>query len=73
MPATTNPSAQGVQELLDKLRDEGVAEGKSQADRLVADARVQAMEILDRAKAEAVKRRNLSPVVKRRSGWPAAT
>lgn len=55
MPATTNPSAQGVQELLDKLRDEGVAEGKSQAERLVADARVQAMEILDRAKAEAEK------------------
>lgn len=55
MPATTNPSAQGVQELLDKLRDEGVAAGQSQAERLVSDARVQAMEILDRAKAEAEK------------------
>ena len=54
MPSTTaNSSAQGVQELLDKLRDDGVAAGQAQAERLVSDARVQAMEILDRAKAEA--------------------
>jgi V/A-type H+-transporting ATPase subunit E len=54
MPSTTaNSSAQGVQELLDKLRDDGVAAGQAQAERLVSDARVQAMEILDLAKAEA--------------------
>ncbi len=49
----TSPSAHGVQELVDKLREEGVAAGQTQADRLIADARVQAMEILDQAKAEA--------------------
>lgn len=54
-PTTANPSAQGVQELLDKLRDEGVAAGQSQAERLIADARIQAMEILDQAKSEAEK------------------
>ncbi|MDP1562135.1 MAG: hypothetical protein Q8M16_12210 [Pirellulaceae bacterium] len=54
-PTTANPSAQGVQELLDKLRDEGVAAGQTQAERLIADARVQAMEILDQAKSEAAK------------------
>ena len=45
--------ASGVQELIDRLRDEGVASGQTEAERLLAEARVKSMELLDKAKAEA--------------------
>lgn len=50
---TSNLQTSGVQELIDRLRDEGVASGHSEAEKIVAEARVKAMEILDKAKAEA--------------------
>jgi len=54
MATDTNTSqpASGVQDLVDKLRQEGVAAGQAQAEQLVAEARVKAMEILDEAKAQ---------------------
>ena len=51
---TNSPlQASGVQDLIDRLRDEGVTSGKSEAERLMAEARVKAMEMLDSAKSEA--------------------
>lgn len=47
------PGASGVQELIDRLRDEGVAKGRSEADAMVAAARDEAARILDQAKREA--------------------
>lgn len=54
MATTTksNIEASGVQDLINRLRDEGVASGQSEAERLLADARVRSMEMLDQAKAE---------------------
>jgi V/A-type H+-transporting ATPase subunit E len=52
---TNNMQASGVQELIDRLRHEGVASGLSEGERLQAEARVKSMEILDQAKAEADK------------------
>lgn len=43
----------GVQELIDRLREEGVAEGRSQADKLVSDAREEAGRIVAKARQEA--------------------
>ncbi|HAC92511.1 MAG TPA: hypothetical protein DCF63_18060, partial [Planctomycetaceae bacterium] len=54
--ATTNHSnlqTSGVQDLINRLRDEGVASGQSEAERLLAEARVRSMEMLDQAKSEA--------------------
>ena len=48
-----NTNSSGVQELIDRLHEEGVAKGQEQADAVVAAARQQAMETLDKAKAEA--------------------
>lgn len=53
MATETRPPAAGVQELIDRLHQEGVTAGQSEAERLVAEARVQAMKILDGAKQEA--------------------
>ncbi|MBX3423224.1 MAG: hypothetical protein KF752_16830 [Pirellulaceae bacterium] len=55
MATTTksNLQASGVQELINRLRDEGVASGQTEAERLLSEARVQSMELLDQAKAEA--------------------
>jgi V/A-type H+/Na+-transporting ATPase subunit E len=50
---TSNLQSSGVQELIDRLRHEGVSSGQSEAERLQAEARVKAMEILDKAKSEA--------------------
>jgi V/A-type H+-transporting ATPase subunit E len=52
MSTDTKQSA-GVQELIDRLREEGVTAGQSQADALLTDARKQSMTILDDAKREA--------------------
>jgi len=48
----SNLEASGVQELINRLRDEGVASGQSEAERLLAEARVRSMEMLDQAKSE---------------------
>ena len=45
----------GVQELIDRLRDEGVAKGQEEADGLVTEARKKAMDILDDAQTAAEK------------------
>lgn len=43
----------GVQDLIDKLKAEGVAEGRQQADALLSEAKREAAAIIDRARAEA--------------------
>ena len=50
---TEKERSSGVQELIDRLREKGVEEGKEQADQLVADARRRAAEMLDEARREA--------------------
>lgn len=50
-----NKQTSGVQELINKLHQEGVASGESQAERLVANARKESMQILDNARAQANK------------------
>ena len=50
----SNPTeSAGVQKLIDRLHQEGVSKGQSEADALLAAAREQAAEILDQAKQEA--------------------
>jgi|LakMenEpi03Aug12_release.lakeMendotaPanAssembly.Ray.scaffolds.fasta_scaffold00182_41 V/A-type H+-transporting ATPase subunit E len=55
MATTTHSNIQtsGVQDLINRLHDEGVASGQSEAERLLAEARVRSMEMLDQAKSEA--------------------
>jgi V/A-type H+-transporting ATPase subunit E len=50
-----NQQSSGVQELINKLHQEGVASGEVQAERLIGNARKEAMSILDKARAEAEK------------------
>ena len=52
MANDTKESA-GVQNLIDRLHDEGVAKGQDEAETLVTDARKQAMDIRDGAQREA--------------------
>ncbi|MGI9473926.1 MAG: hypothetical protein ACR2NZ_20450, partial [Rubripirellula sp.] len=52
MNSDTNESA-GVQQLIDRLHQEGVDKGKEQADDMLVSARRQAMELLDNARHEA--------------------
>jgi V/A-type H+-transporting ATPase subunit E len=47
------PRASGVQELIDRIRSEGVAKGRQECDELVAAARQESMRVLDDAKREA--------------------
>lgn len=49
----TEKESSGVQELIDRLRDEGVAKGRDEAEHLTTEARKQSMEILDQARQEA--------------------
>lgn len=51
--ATDTKQTSGVQELIDRLREEGVAQGQSEAEMLVTEARKQSMTILDDARREA--------------------
>ncbi len=51
--ATDTKQTTGVQELIDRLRDEGVAKGQNEADSLITEARKQSMTILDDAQREA--------------------
>jgi len=50
---TESKSSSGVQELIDRLREEGVTKGQQEADALLAVARQKSMEILDEARREA--------------------
>ena len=50
---TEKERSSGVQELIDRLREKGVEEGKGQADQLLADARRRASGMLDEARREA--------------------
>jgi V/A-type H+-transporting ATPase subunit E len=50
---TEEERSSGVQELIARLRERGVEEGKEQAGQLLADARQQATSILDQARQEA--------------------
>lgn len=52
MAETTNASS-GVQELIDRIRDQGVQAAQEEADRLLRDARRQAADIVAQAKTEA--------------------
>jgi V/A-type H+-transporting ATPase subunit E len=45
--------AAGVEDLIDRLKTDGVVKGKSEAEAIVADAKRQAMSILDAARNEA--------------------
>lgn len=51
----SNLQTSGVQQLIDRLRDEGVATGQTEAEKILSEARVKAMETLDQAKAESKK------------------
>lgn len=51
----TQTSTSGVQELIERLRQEGVRSGRDEASRLVADARVEAARIVQEAKGEAAR------------------
>jgi V/A-type H+-transporting ATPase subunit E len=49
----TEPRTSGVQALIDRLRDQGVAAGRQEAERITSEARHQAHRILEDARAEA--------------------
>jgi V/A-type H+/Na+-transporting ATPase subunit E len=51
--AETTKTSSGVQELIDRIRDQGVQAAQEEADRLLHHARQQATEIVAQAKAEA--------------------
>ncbi len=51
--AETTKTSSGVQELIDRIRDQGVQAAQEEADRLLRHARQQASEIVAQAKAEA--------------------
>ncbi|WP_286019002.1 hypothetical protein, partial [Candidatus Venteria ishoeyi] len=57
MSNTTTQISSGVEELLQRLRDEGVANGRAQAERIVQDAEARAAWILEQAKDEAERMR----------------
>ncbi len=50
---TATEKATGVQDLINRLRDDGVRAGQEKADQVLRDARKQAAEIVSQAKAEA--------------------
>lgn len=54
--AANTPASSGVDALITRLRDEGVAAGREQADQLLADARQQAHAIIEAAEADARER-----------------
>ena len=56
MTAAMNPEGKvsvGVQELIEKLRKQGVQNGRAEADRIVADAQAQAAELVQEAQKKA--------------------
>jgi V/A-type H+-transporting ATPase subunit E len=52
-PMDDKPETSGVQQLIDRLSREGVAEGEQQAEQLLAAAREKATEIIEAAKGQA--------------------
>ena len=46
------PPSQGIDALIDRLREEGVSAGREQAEKIVAEARATARQIVDNAKEE---------------------
>jgi len=56
--ADTGKVSSGVQELISRLRDEGVEAGRQEADRVVQEAQKRAAEIVAQAKSEAEEIRN---------------
>lgn len=50
---TEQPNTSGVQELIDRLSQEGVAEGQQQAEKIVNDAQRKADDIVDSARQQA--------------------
>ncbi len=48
-----HPVSHGVEELIERLRDEGVKAGRSEAERIVADAETRAKWLVEQAQAEA--------------------
>jgi V/A-type H+-transporting ATPase subunit E len=50
---TEQPTTSGVQELIDRLSQEGVAEGQQQAEKIVSDAQQKADGIVDSARQQA--------------------
>jgi V/A-type H+-transporting ATPase subunit E len=55
-PATEQVTSSGVDALIARLRDEGVAAGRSDAEKIIGDAKAQAKKILDKAQKEARER-----------------
>ncbi|QEG01292.1 V-type ATP synthase subunit E [Stieleria maiorica] len=53
MSSSSPDTGVGVQELIDRLKSEGVQEGQQQAEALLAEAKKQAAKIIDAARAEA--------------------
>lgn len=51
--ANSTESCSGVQELIDKLKNQGVLEGKKQADQIIKDAQKEASRIISKAKSDA--------------------
>lgn len=49
----TNPNASGVEELIERIREQGVAEGRSRAEELYEEARYKADRRLEEARREA--------------------
>ena len=53
MAISQTTTAVGVEDLIDRLKTDGVSKGKQEADALIADAKRQSLVILDAAQAEA--------------------
>lgn len=53
----TSKTSSGVQDLISRLRDEGVQAGNQEAERLLAEARHEAAEVLQQARSEATRLR----------------
>jgi V/A-type H+-transporting ATPase subunit E len=51
--ADNEPQSSGVQELIGRIRDDGVEAGQTRADEIIAEARGEAARLLDEARAEA--------------------
>ena len=62
--------ATGVQELIGRLRDDGVQAGRQEAERLISEAKDQANDILERAKADScvLREKTLKEIEAERSG-----
>ena len=57
MADTTHPNSSGIEALISRLRQEGVDEGRSEAERIVAEAERRARRILEDAETEAAQTR----------------